>query len=101
MHDRLARFWPQTEWLKAAVRLASATEGEERHRYITSASRAVMAIQPFLDTPVKGLWFDKWPADAPMIDEPAPASTFYHIVCAIYEADSVLKALTTKTAGPR
>ena len=101
MHDGLARFWPQTEWLKAAVRLASATEGEERHRYITSASRAVMAIQPFLDTPVKGLWFDKWPADAPMIDEPAPASTFYHIVCAIYEADSVLKALTTKTAGPR
>ncbi|WP_198160597.1 AGE family epimerase/isomerase, partial [Agrobacterium sp. TS43] len=47
-------------------------------------------LQPFLDTPVKGLWFDKWPADRPMLDEPAPASTFYHIVCAIYEAEAVL-----------
>jgi len=25
-----------------------------------------------------------------MLDEPAPASTFYHIVCAIYEAEAVL-----------
>lgn len=100
-HDRLARFWPQTEWLKAAIRLASVTEGEERHRYLTSALRAVVAIQPFLDTQIRGLWFDKWPDDAPMIEEPAPASTFYHIVCAIYEADAVLKALKSKTAEPR
>ncbi len=91
VHDALARLWPQTEWLKAAVRLAAATHGEEHHRYLSSALRAVGALQPFLDTPVSGLWFDKWPHDAPMIDEPAPASTFYHIVCAIYELDEVLK----------
>lgn len=90
VHDGLARLWPQTEWLKAAVRLASVTTGEERQRYLASGVRAIGALQPFLDTPVKGLWFDKWPADKPMIDEPAPASTFYHIVCAIYEAEDVL-----------
>ncbi|GAK69720.1 putative mannose-6-phosphate isomerase [Agrobacterium rubi TR3 = NBRC 13261] len=90
VHDPLARLWPQTEWLKAAVRLASVSHGEERYRYLGSALRAIGALQPFLDTPVPGLWFDKWPADAPMIDEPAPASTFYHIVCAIYEAEDML-----------
>lgn len=90
VHDGLARLWPQTEWLKAAVRLASVTSGEERQRYLASGLRAIGALQPFLDTPVKGLWFDKWPADKPMLDEPAPASTFYHIVCAIYEAEAVL-----------
>ncbi len=92
VHDGLARLWPQTEWLKAAVRLASITTGEERQRYLASGIRAIGALQPFLDTPVKGLWFDKWPADKPMIDEPAPASTFYHIACAIYEAEDVLAA---------
>lgn len=90
VHDGLARLWPQTEWLKAALRLASVTIGEERQRYLASGLRAIGALQPFLDTPVKGLWFDKWPVDKPMLDEPAPASTFYHIVCAIYEAEAVL-----------
>jgi mannose-6-phosphate isomerase len=90
VHDALARLWPQTEWLKAAVRLASVTEGEGKQRYLSSAMRAIRALQPFLDTPVPGLWFDKWPSDAPMLDEPAPASTFYHIACAIYEAQDVL-----------
>ncbi|WP_311272788.1 MULTISPECIES: AGE family epimerase/isomerase [unclassified Rhizobium] len=93
VHDPLARLWPQTEWLKSALRLASVSHGEERHRYLASALKAIGALQPFLDTPVSGLWFDKWPEGAPMLDEPAPASTFYHIVCAIYEAEDMLKLL--------
>ncbi|MCX8998144.1 AGE family epimerase/isomerase [Rhizobiaceae bacterium BDR2-2] len=91
--DGLARLWPQTEWLKAAVRLASLSGGEERQRYLVSANRALDALDPFLATPVRGLWYDKWPAEGDMIDEPAPASTFYHILCAIYETDEVMSGL--------
>lgn len=91
--DGLARLWPQTEWLKAAVRLASLSQGAEREAYLVSANRALDALDPFLATPVAGLWYDKWPADGEMIDEPAPASTFYHILCAIYETDELLKGL--------
>jgi len=90
VRDGLARLWPQTEWLRAAVRFSSVTDGEERQRYLASGLSAIGALQPFLDRPVKDLWFDKWPADRPMLDEPAPASTFYHIVRAIYEAEAVL-----------
>ncbi|PZU24267.1 MAG: mannose-6-phosphate isomerase [Shinella sp.] len=94
--DGLARLWPQTEWLKAAVRLASLSEGEARQAYLVSANRALDALAPFLATPVSGLWYDKWPAEGDMIDEPAPASTFYHILCAIYETDEVLGAINAE-----
>ena len=94
--DGLARLWPQTEWLKAALRLASLSEGAEREAYLVSANRALDALAPFLATPVPGLWYDKWPAEGDMIDEPAPASTFYHILCAIYEADEVLRAINAE-----
>lgn len=92
--DAMARLWPQTEWLKAAVLLASLSEGNERNRYLASVDRALDALSPFLATPIEGLWYDKWPEDGPMRDEPAPASSFYHIVCAIYEADRLLAAMT-------
>lgn len=90
VRDSLARLWPQTEWLKASLQLALQSEGKERQRYLASTSRALDALQPFLQTPIKGLWYDKWTKDSGMIDEPAPASTFYHIVCAVHEAGSVL-----------
>ena len=91
--DGMARFWPQTEWLKAAMRLASLAEGEKRARYLASAGRALDAMAPFLTTPVAGLWYDKWPEQGGLVDEPAPASTFYHIVCAIYEAQAMLDVM--------
>lgn len=91
--DGLARLWPQTEWLKAAVRLASLSEGAACEAYLISANRALDALAPFLATPVSGLWYDKWPAEGDMIEEPAPASTFYHILCSIYETGEVLQMI--------
>ncbi|WP_428426419.1 AGE family epimerase/isomerase [Pararhizobium sp.] len=91
--DPIARLWPQTEWLKSATRFAALTQGEERERYLRSAVRAATALQCFLDTPVQGLWRDKQKADGSFVDEPAPASSFYHILCAIYELDDCLKRL--------
>jgi len=94
VRDSLARLWPQTEWLKASLQLALNSTGDERQRYLASSSKALDALQPFLETPIRGLWYDKWTKDGGMIDEPAPASTFYHIVCAIHEAGDVLDRIS-------
>ncbi|ABR61701.1 mannose-6-phosphate isomerase [Sinorhizobium medicae] len=91
--DPVARLWPQTEWLKAAIRFAALTDGAERQRYLTSARRATTALQRFLDVPVRGLWRDKQKADGSFVEEPAPASTFYHILCAIHELEDCLKRM--------
>ena len=88
----MARFWGQTEWLKAALRLAVVVP-EKRTEYLHSANRALNAITPFLATSITGLWYDKLLEDGTMVNEPAPASTFYHIVCAIYEAEDQLARL--------
>ncbi|RZA10490.1 MAG: hypothetical protein EOP02_34300, partial [Proteobacteria bacterium] len=42
-------------------------------------------LQLYLRTPKAGLWYDKQVTTGTMVQEPAPASSFYHIVCAIVE----------------
>lgn len=93
VHDPIARMWPQTEWLKAATKLAVVGSRDKRSDYLASAIKATEAFSLFLSTPVRGLWYDKRKPDGSFVDEPAPASTFYHILCAIYEANDNLSAL--------
>ena len=92
VHDSMARLWPQTEWLKAAMRLGVMSNGEERQRYLGSARRAVRALDLFLDTSLVGLWRDKLLQDGSFIEEAAPTSSFYHILCAIYELQDCLRS---------
>jgi mannose/cellobiose epimerase-like protein (N-acyl-D-glucosamine 2-epimerase family) len=80
VHDANARFWPQTERLKAGL-LAARLTGEEK--YWEMAVSAAQSILPYLDTPVPGLWLDVQLPTGELIDSPAPASTFYHLVGAI------------------
>jgi mannose-6-phosphate isomerase len=96
--DPLARLWSQTEWLKAALLLATQAEGSERQRYLASAHRAASAIRHFLSTPLAGLWWDKQHGNGRFEEEPAPASTFYHLVSAIFELQDRTAELDSKRA---
>ena len=80
-----ARLWPQTEWLKSSLALAENAQGGDRDRFLANARSAANALWRYLEGVQPGLWRDKMKADGSFIDEPAPASSFYHIVCAISE----------------
>ena len=75
VRDGNARLWPQTEHLKAALIL-----GEDIH-----ALRAARGLAPYLDTPARGAWRDKLQVDGTFVAEPAPATTFYHLIVAVLE----------------
>jgi mannose-6-phosphate isomerase len=84
--SKSARLWPQTEWIKAALALEATVEiPDQQARYLTSAVNAIKCLLRFLDTPVAGLWRDRLLADGRFVDEPSPASSFYHIATAICE----------------
>jgi mannose-6-phosphate isomerase len=82
VYDADARLWPQTERLKAAARLA-ATTGESE--YWQMATKAASGLRRYLRSDAPGLWHDRLKPDGQFVIEPAPASSFYHIICAIGE----------------
>jgi len=73
-----ARLWPQTEWLRASLVLMDRPGGRE-----DEARRAAKALWRYLETPVPGLWRDKQNPDGTFVDEPAPASSLYHLLGAV------------------
>ena len=87
VRDAEARTWPQTEWLKAALALARLAEpgSAKRAEFEADAAAAVRALNTYLQTPVAGLWWDRCLIDGSFADEPCPATSFYHIVCAVAE----------------
>jgi mannose/cellobiose epimerase-like protein (N-acyl-D-glucosamine 2-epimerase family) len=85
--DPVARLWPQTERIKASCEAARAT-GDESH--LRNALAGVSVLKQYLRTPVPGLWRDRMNPEGAFVDEPAPASSFYHIVCAILELDRAI-----------
>ncbi len=85
--DPNARLWPQTERLKAAL-LAGGLTGEPR--YWSMAHDAALSLFPYLDTPLRGLWFDMKSPSGKFFDSPVPASTLYHLVGAIAALNTAL-----------
>ena len=81
----IARLWGQTEWLKAALIFAAHAKGETRIVYLESALSALRAMEQFIVSAPSGLWRDKVGQNGVFVDEPAPASSLYHIVCAVAE----------------
>jgi mannose-1-phosphate guanylyltransferase/mannose-6-phosphate isomerase len=84
LDDRLAvrsaraRLWPQTEWLRAALAFAELAEGSEREQRLAEARKAAAGLALYLRP--NGAWRDKLESSGAFTDEPAPASSLYHIV---------------------
>jgi mannose/cellobiose epimerase-like protein (N-acyl-D-glucosamine 2-epimerase family) len=85
-----ARLWPQTERLKAALILMETATPQMD--FCGQAVGAAQSLLAYLDVPTKGLWRDKMQEDGSYVDEPSPASSFYHIVCAILSLQQAVKA---------
>lgn len=70
-----ARFWPQCERIKACAALGLSD----------SADQAMTSLLGFFVTPTPGLWFDRMNPDGSFHQEPARASSLYHIIGAMAE----------------
>lgn len=100
VQSQRARLWPQTEWLKASLILAETSEDGERQQYLDDAERAMRAVWRYL-TP-DGLWRDKFLSDQRrFIDEPAPASTLYHLFGALMQRRETGRRLGLDDNGVR
>lgn len=80
--DTAARLWPQTERMKAALARWRRTKNADE---AAEAATAYAGLKQYLDAPGPGLWRDKMKADGSFVEEPSPASSFYHIVCGLSE----------------
>lgn len=92
-----ARLWPQTEWMKAALILAELSDDGDRRDFLDDAAAAQRALWLYLTS--DGLWRDKLLEKGAFIDEPAPASSLYHILGAYLQLQATAKTVGLNT-GP-
>ena len=82
------RLWPQTEIAKAWIAQAESGEagaaGEAR-------AALVRLERHYLSHPVRGGWYDQFDRDGKSLVDTIPASSFYHVLCAVTEAEQVLE----------
>ena len=88
--DYRARLWPQTERIKAWIAMASIGEtNAARDAALDRAALAARGLQKYLAADVIGSWNERMLEDGSFLDEPSPASSLYHITCAIVEMQKV------------
>lgn len=98
VRDGLFRLWPQTERVKAhASALTAAPDAVAQERAAGLAARAARGLRRYFDHPVPGSWWEHLGSDGRPHDpeEPARASSLYHITCAIGELGQQLDRLKT------
>lgn len=84
--DFSARLWPQTERIKAHLEIARHLDDlPQVEAAIGNALWACAGLQQYLNTNIAGLYGDRMDEDGTITPESAPASTLYHLVCAIEE----------------
>ena len=98
--DSSARLWPQTERIKVAMILADLTsDATLRQAHLREAVAAVQGLELYLATPVAGLWRDTLEPSGRFAEGPAPASSFYHITCAVAEVTMRTRTLVAEMSG--
>ena len=98
VRDGLFRLWPQTERVKAhASTLTAAPDAVAQDRAAGLTTRAARGLRRYFDHPVPGSWWEHLGRDGRPHDpeEPARASSLYHITCAIGELGQQLDRLKT------
>ncbi|ESQ81566.1 hypothetical protein AEAC466_21040 [Asticcacaulis sp. AC466] len=89
--DAKARLWSQTERMKAYTALAQSADSDEARRTaVVKAVEASAGLQLYFNTEVVGLYRDRMKPDGTFEIEPAPASSLYHIICAIDEVSQLI-----------
>ncbi len=78
--ETTARLWPQTERLKAEFLRADRTPQKQR--------AALHALAAYLRP--DGLWHERRNASGQLLDQPAPASSLYHLTAAILVAEQAV-----------
>jgi mannose-6-phosphate isomerase len=87
IHRATRRLWPQTEMAKAWI--AQAESGEAGAA--DEARAALVRLERhYLSHPVRGGWYDQFDSDGQSLIDTIPASSFYHVLCAVTEAGQVL-----------
>jgi mannose/cellobiose epimerase-like protein (N-acyl-D-glucosamine 2-epimerase family) len=84
-HSR--RLWPQSEIAKAWIAQAEAGEAGAAEEARAALSRLE---RHYLRHPVTGGWYDQFDRDGASLVATIPASSFYHVLCAVTEAERVL-----------
>jgi mannose/cellobiose epimerase-like protein (N-acyl-D-glucosamine 2-epimerase family) len=85
-HSR--RFWPQTEIAKAWTAQAESGEAGAANEARAALSRLE---RHYLRHPVAGGWYDQFDSEGKSLIPTIPASSFYHVLCAVGEAEAVLE----------
>jgi mannose/cellobiose epimerase-like protein (N-acyl-D-glucosamine 2-epimerase family) len=78
-----SRFWPQSERVKAALRLG--LEYPQDRRFAAQADQGLQALKRYLSTAVPGLWQDTLLASGQFSVQEPKASSLYHIINAMSE----------------
>lgn len=92
--DARHRLWPQTERIKAHTAICHlANNDAERNASLQKISLCLKNMRLFFAHPVSGQWWEHLSPEGKPVSEPSRASSLYHIVCAISEADKLSQKL--------
>lgn len=94
LRDGRFRLWPQTERLKAKVaRYQLAGSQASKAVALQAIADCLRLMRRYFDHPIKGGWWEHFDPQGVVQREPARASSLYHVICAIAEADDLHKKL--------